>query len=138
MTDAEFTYQLIAVGSLLGNAVLLWRALRGGSEKREITPDPLNVRKAERFVTEDEHQALVDRVDRHDKEFRDIRGKMESNYNALMKSEAEGRSRLHHEINEVNKQLAGIAAVVEGLKGLPERISRDVGMLFGQLQNREK
>lgn len=138
MTDADYLWKLLAALSLLGNLVLLARQVFGRAEKREVSPSPLPVTKADKFVLEETHDALVERVDGHDKELRAIRDKMESNYNAIMTAEARGRRELHQEINEVNKQLAGIAAIVEGLKGLPERIARDVGILFGQGQTRGK
>ena len=137
MTDAEFTYQLIAAGSLIGNALLVWKTLRGGKEKREITPDPLNVRKAERFVTEDEHEALADRVDGHEAELAAIRDRMQGNYNTLMKSEAEGRSRLHHQINALAEDVAAIKAAQEPLKTLPAEFNRAIGRIEGVLQRNQ-
>ena len=128
MTDADFTYQLIIAGSGVANAILVWRHFFGKAEKRQIQ-DPLNVREADRFVTEKEIKPLKERVDGHDEAIAEIRKDAQANFNAVMKSDAEGRSRLHKEISIVALDVASIKDTVEPLKNLPERIARDIGII---------
>ena len=134
MTDADFLWKLLAAISLLGNLLLLWRKMGGKAEKRQIGPDPLNVREADRFVTEKELKPICEHLELHDKNIDGLRRELQANYNTLMTSDAEGRARLHQKIDTVVADVSQMKGIIEPLKGIQERFARDVGRLEGILQ----
>lgn len=137
MTDADFLWKLIAALSVLGNLILLWQKVGGKVEKRELVPNTLSIRQADQFVTEKGLEPLQAQVDKHTSEIDGLRRDLQANYNSIMKSEAEGRSRLHKEINDIGKDMSAVKASMKTLEGLPERLARDIGILFGTLQKHD-
>lgn len=140
MTDADFFWKLIAglsmLANFLGALALLWRRVSGKPEAREIKNDPLNVREADRFVTEKELKPLQDQVDGHSDDLAALRKEVQSNYNTLMTSDAKARSIIHQEINGLSNKISKMQGVIEPFEGLAQQLTRDIGRLEGILQRR--
>jgi hypothetical protein len=51
MSDADLLWKLIAMSSVIGNAILIIRQVLGKNDKREIVNDPLEVREHPEFVS---------------------------------------------------------------------------------------
>jgi hypothetical protein len=134
MTDPDFLWKLLAALSLIGNLILLWRKIGGGAEKRQISPDPLNVREADRFVTEKEILPIQRHLETHDKDVERLGKEIQANYNTLMKTDAEGRSRLHHEINAVASDVSAIKSTIGPLSNQMTDMTRALGRVEGILQ----
>ena len=136
MTDPEFLWKALAVLSSVLNAMFLWRRVTGKSEAREIGPQPLKVQGVEEFVTS-KHPRLL-RIDERLDEMKSRVSAMEElqreSYNKLMESAAAARLRLHEKIDKLGETVAHIEGTIEPLKGVTERIARDIGRLEGVLQ----
>jgi len=138
MTDADFFWKLIAglsmLANFLGAIALLWNRVSGKSEAREIKNDPLNVREADRFITEKELAPLQEQVDGHADEIAELRKTAQDNFNKIKRDEAEGRSRLHTEINAVATDVSAIKSTVSPLTAQVAEITRSLGRVEGVLQ----
>jgi hypothetical protein len=81
-----------------------------------------------------EKYATIGAVEKIEADVDDLRDTITANYNSLMKSNVESRSRMHAEINTMGQNLAEFRGVVDQLKG----VTKDIGLLYGILQNRDK
>jgi hypothetical protein len=124
--------------SALANAIAVWRFFVHRREAREIQPTPLPVIEGDRYVTEKQLDPILepirDQLDRHDEELGTIREKVESNYNAIMTSQAKGRRELHLEVNAIAADVAAIKTALKPLEILPQEFNRAIGRIEGVLQ----
>lgn len=135
--DPKFIYQLMLGLSMLGNFALMAMKFLGKPEKREITPNPVPIIHAERYVTEEKHRALELRVDGHDEEISGLHDKIEEKTSDILRKEAEARSRLHEKINTVASDVSSIKASLKPLEHLPSEFSRAIGRIEGAIQRNQ-
>lgn len=133
ISDPDFLWKLLAALSVLGNFILIAQKLLGKPTPQRIQ-DPLNVREADRYVTEKELLPLQDRVDGHDDAIAALRKEAQSNYNTLMTSDAKARSLIHQEINALSNKVSNMQGVIQPFEGLAQQLTRDIGRLEGILQ----
>lgn len=137
MTDAEFIYMGLGAASVLGNAILGWRVMLGKKEKREISPDPLNIQKAPRSITSTEFDPLVEIVKGHGEDIGELKEKISSEVGRVLKTEAEARSRLHEKFNALAADVSAIKSSLKPLENLPSEFNRAIGRIEGVIQRNQ-
>lgn len=104
---------------LLGNAATAWAVLSGKAQKRDLGPQPFDVRVKDRALTVKDHENLCgplhQRVGVLESDVRGLRAKMESDKDEIIKSGEERVKSLHARIDGVPAQLIALLRDTKGL-----------------------
>jgi len=109
MTDAQLLYAALGLIILIANAITAWSVITGKSAKREIGPQPFEIKTSKDLLTKDDHtqicQPLHHRVGHLENEVRAIRLKMDADKQEILASADITALRIHERIDDLQKTI---------------------------------
>lgn len=136
MTEADFLWKFISVASICGNFILLFVKLRGGPEKRSIVDGRITTTAEQSFATEAQIKDVQDDVEQLGDAMQEMERRINNRIDAANTTLNHDRKvsigRLHDQLKDTEKKLAGVEATVTSHTGQLDRIDSKLTLLLQQ------